>query len=201
MMYDTLMQMGRWFGYRPGYDDLCRIWMPEEAEGWYAHIAEAVEELREELRLMQAAGATPRQFGLKVRSHPDTLIVTARNKMGTGERLRVAIGLGNKFIETAILRRRLRQSRCQQRMCSALGRSDGRGRLPDHEASKETNGWLVQGVGPGPIEDFVSEFRNHEGSIKTGACSGSPLYRRPARWRVGGLGRALHKHQSVNACR
>ena len=34
MMYDTLLQMGRWFGYRPGYEDLCRVWMPEEAEGW-----------------------------------------------------------------------------------------------------------------------------------------------------------------------
>ena len=38
MMYDTLMQMGRWFGYRPDYQDLCRIWMPEAAQGWYEHI-------------------------------------------------------------------------------------------------------------------------------------------------------------------
>jgi hypothetical protein len=36
-MYDTLMQMGRWFGYRPGYED-CAVWMLEEAEGWNAHI-------------------------------------------------------------------------------------------------------------------------------------------------------------------
>ena len=46
VMYDTLMQMGRWFGYRAGYDDLCRVWMPEEAEGWYAHITESIEMLR-----------------------------------------------------------------------------------------------------------------------------------------------------------
>ena len=46
MMYDTLMQMGRWFGYRPGYEDLCRVWMPETAEGWYAHISDAIEELQ-----------------------------------------------------------------------------------------------------------------------------------------------------------
>jgi hypothetical protein len=105
MMYDTLMQMGRWFGYRPGYDDLCRVWMPEEAEDWYAHIAESIEMLREELRTMEAANATPEEFGLKVRSHPDTLIVTARNKMGSGERVVVNIGLGNNFIETAILKR------------------------------------------------------------------------------------------------
>jgi hypothetical protein len=44
MMYDTLMQMGRWFGYRMGYDDLCRIWMPRDAVAWYAHIAAATEE-------------------------------------------------------------------------------------------------------------------------------------------------------------
>ena len=84
MMYDTLMQMGRWFGYRPGYEDLCRIWMPEAAQGWYEHVAESIEELRGEFRSMEASNATPEEFGLKVRSHPDTLIVTARNKMGTG---------------------------------------------------------------------------------------------------------------------
>src|SRR5204863_2247591 len=50
VMYDTLMQMGRWFGYRPGYDDLCRIWMPEDAQGWYAHVAESIEMLRDDLK-------------------------------------------------------------------------------------------------------------------------------------------------------
>ena len=29
-MYDTLMQMGRWFGYRIGYDDLCRLYTSPE---------------------------------------------------------------------------------------------------------------------------------------------------------------------------
>ena len=105
MMYDTLMQMGRWFGYRPGYEDLCRIWMPEEAQGWYEHIAESIEELRDEFRRMEAANATPEEFGLKVRSHPDTLIVTARNKMGTGAPVVVSIGLSGKFVETHALRR------------------------------------------------------------------------------------------------
>ena len=105
MMYDTLMQMGRWFGYRPGYEDLCRVWMPEEAQGWYEHIAESIEGLRDEIRSMQAVGATPEEFGLKVRSHPDTLIVTARNKMGSGAQVVVNIGLAKKFVETHTLRR------------------------------------------------------------------------------------------------
>lgn len=40
-MYDTLMQMGRWFGYRNGYADLCRIWMSDESIEWYKHISQA----------------------------------------------------------------------------------------------------------------------------------------------------------------
>lgn len=167
MMYDTLMQMGRWFGYRPGYDDLCRVWMPEEAEGWYAHIAEAIEELREELRIMQAANATPEQFGLKVRSHPDTLIVTARNKMGSGEKLRVSIGLGEKFIETATLKRdpaSLEANRLAARQFAEKLAEVGK---PLSDAAKVAGGWLVQGVPPGLVEDFISAFQNHPGSMLT----------------------------------
>lgn len=167
MMYDTLMQMGRWFGYRPGYDDLCRVWMPEEAEGWYAHIAEAIEELRDELRIMQAANATPEQFGLKVRSHPDTLIVTARNKMGSGEKLRVSIGLGEKFAETATLKRdpvSLEANRLAARHFAEKLAEAGK---PLSGAAEVAGGWLVQGVPPGLVEDFISAFQNHPGSMLT----------------------------------
>lgn len=83
--YDTLLQMGRWFGYRKGYDDLCRLWITADAQQWYSHVALASEELRDEVKRMRRADLTPKDFGLKVRSHPDTLIVTARNKMRTAE--------------------------------------------------------------------------------------------------------------------
>jgi hypothetical protein len=100
-MYDTLMQMGRWFGYRTGYQDLCRVWMPEEAAGWYEHISDAIEQLRHEVRTMESYGARPVDFGLKVRAHPDMLIVTARNKMGTSEKIPVSLSLARTFAETA----------------------------------------------------------------------------------------------------
>jgi hypothetical protein len=102
MMYDTLMQMGRWFGYRADYEDLCRVWMPEDAASWYAHIAEATEELQLELKRMEQVNATPMQFGLAVRSHPSALMVTARNKMGSGVK-HVLVGLSNSFVETTRL--------------------------------------------------------------------------------------------------
>lgn len=82
--YDTLLQMGRWFGYRDGYADLCRMWLTAEAESWYRHVTDATNELKRDFSRMRRQKATPAEFGLRVRTHPDTLLITARNKMATG---------------------------------------------------------------------------------------------------------------------
>jgi hypothetical protein len=79
-MYDSLMQMGRWFGYRPGYVDLCRLCMPRDLQRWFRHVATAAEELRDRLDRMARLGARPKDYGLKVQSH-NILLVTAQNKM------------------------------------------------------------------------------------------------------------------------
>ncbi len=100
VMYDTLLQMGRWFGYRPNYEDLCRIWMTREAAEWYSHIAIADDELRNELAALERSRLTPLDFGLKVLSHPDSLLVTARNKMGSSQMIRHSISLSDRLIET-----------------------------------------------------------------------------------------------------
>jgi hypothetical protein len=79
-MYDTLMQMGRWFGYRPGYVDLCRIFTSEELTNWYKHITIASEEMRRDFDYMFLLRKTPKEFGLKVRTHPGVLKITAANR-------------------------------------------------------------------------------------------------------------------------
>jgi len=79
-MYDTLMQMGRWFGYRPGYLDLCRLFTSGELVEWYQHITVATEEMRAEFDRMGDLGKTPAEYGLKVRTHPKSLVITAANK-------------------------------------------------------------------------------------------------------------------------
>ena len=99
MMYDTLLQMGRWFGYRTKYEDLCKIWMTPLAQEFYSQITIADTELRQELINLERSGSTPSDFGLKVRSHPDNLKITARNKFGSSTK-RKKICLSDKFIET-----------------------------------------------------------------------------------------------------
>jgi hypothetical protein len=102
-MYDTLLQMGRWFGYRTGYEDLCRVMLPAEAIDWYGHISEATDELRAELKRMHHLGMTPKEFGLVVRAHPDSLMVTARNKMQSTAEITRVISLSNQSFESVEL--------------------------------------------------------------------------------------------------
>lgn len=103
-MYDTLLQMGRWFGYRDGYVELCRLWLGDEAIHWYSHITNATDELRSEIRRMKALNRRPIDFGLKVRAHPDALLVTARNKMRTANEIERVISVSGEGIETPQLR-------------------------------------------------------------------------------------------------
>ena len=166
MMYDTLMQMGRWFGYRPDYEDLCRIWMPEEAASWYAHIGEATEELQHELKRMEQANATPEEFGLAVRSHPSALMVTARNKMGSGQK-HVMVGLSNNFIETTKLsaadsvlqRNRQARDRLLQGLAEA-GHGVG-------AADAVSGGFLVRDADVGIVDAFLRDFENERESVLT----------------------------------
>lgn len=104
IMYDTLLQMGRWFGYRDGYLDLCSLYMTDEAVSWYSHISSAIDELRTEFRLMEQLNRCPEDFGLKVRTHPDSLIITARNKMRTGKKVPHSVSLGGRLVETSLVK-------------------------------------------------------------------------------------------------
>lgn len=89
--YDTLLQMGRWFGYRPGYLDLCRIYTTPGLIEAYTHVTLASEELRQQLAEMADRGLTPEEFGLKVRTDPQqSLTITARNKMRSGTPLQLS---------------------------------------------------------------------------------------------------------------
>lgn len=89
-LYDTLMQMGRWFGYRPGYVDLCRLFLSNEVNEWYRHIAITTKELRDEFKYLYETGGTPEHFALKVRLHPGALKITALGKMRNTQDIRVS---------------------------------------------------------------------------------------------------------------
>jgi hypothetical protein len=81
--FDVLMQMGRWFGYRRGYEDLFQIWTSHTSALWYAEVAKASAELKNDIREMFDQQLTPKDFGIKVRDNCDELQITSSNKMRT----------------------------------------------------------------------------------------------------------------------
>lgn len=89
-MYDSLMQMGRWFGYRPGYVDLCRLYTTPELQLWYEHVAMATDEMRADFDVMSAQNKTPEEFQIKVMKHPGMLMITSAAKMKGHETLELS---------------------------------------------------------------------------------------------------------------
>lgn len=160
--YDTLLQMGRWFGYRKGYEDLCRLWITADAQQWYSHVASATEELRDEVRRMRRLDLTPKDFGLKVRSHPDTLIVTARNKMRKSQTVIKQISWSAEGAETTKLR--AMSNGANRRTTQAMIRS-----LEERKIPVEKSEWgnpIARGVPKDVIARFIDSFEVHPHNFK-----------------------------------
>jgi hypothetical protein len=163
IMYDTLMQMGRWFGYRDGYADLCRVHMTADAASWYAHIAEAVEELRADFKAMEKAKLTPMDFGLRVRSHPAALIVTARNKMRSSREIPVSISLEGRLAETSVV---LGNEQIVEHNTLVLEGVVAAARKARETESIEL-GWFWRDVPSEIIKAALEQYQNHPECILT----------------------------------
>ena len=168
LTYDTLLQMGRWFGYRDGYNDLCRVWVTAEAEGWYRHVTEATGDLKRDFARMRRRQATPEEFGLRVRTHPDTLLITARNKMASGVDVTAearGISLIGRMIESTYLyadERRNRQNyELVERLCNDLNSSRGLPVESPHRGAVLWHDVPVDRIATF-IDDFVVHPLNHD---------------------------------------
>lgn len=101
--YDTLMQMGRWFGYRDDYADLTRVYMSDHSIEWYGFVCEATSELYKSFLRMARMNRKPINFGFCVRHHSSTLSITARNKMKSARLVETSILLDQQLFETVYL--------------------------------------------------------------------------------------------------
>lgn len=162
-MYDALLQMGRWFGYRAGYEDLFRIWITEESANWYSHISEATDELRMEIRRMQLSRLKPIDFGLRVRAHPDSLLITARNKMRDSEEIVHMMSISKEGLESTRLLRDpitiLGNFKAAQRLVQEVTFS-GADKNTEHDYPVWT------GVGKALVVEFLRRFVSHPLNVK-----------------------------------
>ena len=156
-MYDTLMQMGRWFGYRPGFEDICRVYLPQDSINWYSHIARASEELRQQIRRMRRAGLSPKDFGLYVQAHEDSLLITAANKMRSGEEITLNQNFTGKLRESTLLPFDPTLNEENEALIEEYWRNQFGGAIVP-----TIKGWFIQDVGVEEIEEFLMRFKPHK---------------------------------------
>jgi len=166
-MYDTLMQMGRWFGYRPGYLDLCRLYTTEDLVEWFEHITDAAEELRAEFDYMIDSGLTPRDYGLKVRSHP-VLMVTSPLKMRAARTL--YLSFSGEVVETVSFYRDEDNVESNLKVFRELVQAIGTpSSIPPQQRSGRKDSWngaYWSGVSAQPVIEFLRGYQTHPDSRK-----------------------------------
>jgi hypothetical protein len=193
-MYDTLMQMGRWFGYRPGYLDLCRLYTSTDLVRWFEHISDAAAELREEFDLMANSGATPRDFGLKVQSHPE-LMVTSQIKMRSARTL--LLSYSGQLMQTVSFSKSdlSRNLQAARKLVVTLGKPTETGEIkPSFESASGRSGSLWKDVDWQRIVDFLEHYRTNSTAHRVNSAVLAEFIRKMAsvgeltRWTVALLG-------------
>jgi hypothetical protein len=156
--YDTLLQMGRWFGYRVGYEDLPRIWMTKGLKEDFRFLAAVEQEIRNDITHLEVEGVTPRQLGLRVRAHPGRLEIVARNRMHFVNQVQVTYaGQRHQTIwldesDTDVIGKN--RSAVQGFVTGAL--ADG----PAVQVGSRQR-WRLPKVTASSVADFLSEYRFH----------------------------------------
>ncbi|MGL5561817.1 MAG: Z1 domain-containing protein, partial [Tannerellaceae bacterium] len=163
-LYDSLMQMGRWFGYRPGYVDLCRLYTTNELISWYKHVTLATEEMRADFDKMGSMNMRPVDYQLKVRTHPGLLSITSVTKMRGCEKIQ--IGFSGKKIQTYEL---LKDQDLVKHNYSAF--SSFLLKLSDSKElttkTGDLNGILWSNVNPENIISFIETYKSALPGIRT----------------------------------
>lgn len=154
--YDTLLQMGRWFGYRPGYEDLQRIWLADGLELDYQFLALVEADMRADIMRMTSEGRTPGDIGVRIRSHPGRLQITSAGKMKHAEQ--VQFTFQGYPTQTTVFD--FEEPSVQERNLQAA--MDLLEEIKDHDASVKDNGArLFTDVSFSQIQKFFEHFSIH----------------------------------------
>ncbi|MFF5295330.1 Z1 domain-containing protein [Paractinoplanes globisporus] len=159
--YDTLLQMGRWFGHRSGYADLPRIWMTDELAGWFRHLAVVEAEIRKDIDRYLTEDKNPLTFAVRIRTHPK-MLVTAPARMKAAVTAHAAYG--GDLVESRYFPTDGGAEEWLQRNSDAAVRliqaAQQHGRAEPLPGSDQR--WLWRDVSYRDVVNFVDEYQFHE---------------------------------------
>ncbi|MEJ8280881.1 Z1 domain-containing protein [Pseudonocardia spirodelae] len=192
--YDTLLQMGRWFGYRNHYGDLPRIWMTDELREWFSHLATVEAEMRQDINRYMNPGVNPLNFAVRLRTHPK-MSITTKAKMTSAVKASAAYGgllVESRFYDVSPTAREwlARNARAGRELVAAAARNGVA--APSHAESA-----LFTGVPHEDVLDFLESYSFHERSADGDSRRISEYIRRRVRdgalgrWSVGVIGNSL----------
>ena len=156
---DTLMQMGRWFGYRKKYELLPRLWITTKTKEQFEFIAALDQELRDEIQYMDINGRSPADYGPKVKNSPKVsfIRITAKNRMQSATESEMDYsGASNQTYlfdnDEDILEKNIKETNRFLQQIDKYG-----GRRGTEKYNKDTCIW--RGVPFTEIRRFVEKFR------------------------------------------
>lgn len=155
--YDTLLQMGRWFGYRTGFEDLPRIWMTPSLAAAFRHLATVEHEMRDDIDRYQRENLTPTQAAVRIRTHP-ALRITA--KMGAAQP--AFVSYAGRRLQTRYFRHRDAEWLGNNRLAAENLVQDAvrHGRVDDGVDGAR----LIRDVPVSLVKAFLNRYKVHEDS-------------------------------------
>lgn len=157
--YDTLLQMGRWFGYWEDYADLPRLWMTSDLKGYFYDLATVEREIRNDVRRYHDLDMTPLEFAVRIRTHPE-LNITSLNKMDHTQD--VHLSYTGDVIQTTWFRHR--DKRWLQENLEATRSLIRSVRERDGDAFTKYEPryrWIARDVAVELIQNFLSDYSFH----------------------------------------
>lgn len=171
LMYDTLMQMGRWFGYRKSYLDLCRIYTSNDIASNFEHLAIAMHQLREEFEKMKNdEKLTPSDYAVKMLAHPK-MMLTSNLKM---KNISAAYqNYSNKLHQTRLLSKEKNNFINNiNTTVNLIGKIHNKIKAHEVEEKKtKTRYHVASDVDVNYVIEFLSNYKTYEGSTKTSSES------------------------------
>ncbi|OAH13399.1 Z1 domain-containing protein [Streptomyces jeddahensis] len=163
--YDTLLQMGRWFGFRNGYADLPRIWMTDELAEWFRHLATVETEMRRDIDIYMTEDETPLTFAVRLRTHP-ALRVTAAAKMR--DAVTAASAYGGQRVQTHYFHTNADWLRGNIDASRALVAASVASAVRTEERPEEGR-YIFRDVPHDVVTDFLATYKFHEKSPENDA--------------------------------
>lgn len=157
--YDTLLQMGRWFGYRKGYEDLVRVWMTTELREWFVALATVEAEIREEIDTYAKEGMKPSQLPVRIRSHPQ-MTITAAAKMRSA--IKVNVSYSGTKVQTILFNDEDKSwlDTNIEATTALVAAARASGHTEDELPSKNMRGF--SGISNDLILGFLTDYKVHE---------------------------------------